>query len=134
MVCACSQYGNYDDDDTASQGQASTPRGHTGGSSRNRVQFARRSTRGVGAPRRGVPASKGKDKQDPQDYMGKAKQLWNYVGKVRLRVHTLAQHVIRLATFQCMSPGNIMCLSAHTTKPRQFSICAMALLVVACVH
>ena len=84
--CAFSHYGDYDDENGgASQGQPFTPRGRPQGpNGRSRVQFARRSSRGVGASRRGSQTSKGTDdKEDPKDYMSKAKQLWNYVGKVR---------------------------------------------------
>lgn len=81
----CSQYGEYDDDDGSEQ--PSTPRGRMGGG-KSRVQFARRSSRGVrqaGESRRKAQASKDKDKGEPQDYMSRAKQLWNVVGKVRLK-------------------------------------------------
>lgn len=84
--CACSRYGDYDDENGGgSQGQPFTPRGRLQGpSGRSRVQFARRSSRGVGSSRRGAQATKSSnDKEDPKDYMSKAKQLWNYVGKVR---------------------------------------------------
>lgn len=79
-----SHYGDYDDEHGGgSQGQPFSPRGRPQGpNGRSRVQFARRSSRGVGASRRGPQASKGSnDKEDPKDYMSKAKQLWNYVGK-----------------------------------------------------
>ena len=84
--CACSHYGDCDDENGGgSQGQPFTPRGRPEGpNGRSRVQFARPSSRGVGASRRGGQASKSSsDKEDPKDYMSKAKQLWNYVGKVR---------------------------------------------------
>ncbi|KAA6429051.1 MAG: hypothetical protein FRX49_01161 [Trebouxia sp. A1-2] len=79
-----SRYGDYDDENGGgSQGQPFTPRGRLQGpSGRSRVQFARRSSRGVGSSRRGAQATKSSnDKEDPKDYMSKAKQLWNYVGK-----------------------------------------------------
>ncbi|DBA96950.1 hypothetical protein WJX77_001292 [Trebouxia sp. C0004] len=79
-----SHYGDYDDENGGGgQGQPFTHRGRPEGSNgRSRVQFARRSSRGVGASKRGGQASKSSnDKEDPRDYISKAKQLWNYVGK-----------------------------------------------------
>lgn len=55
------------------------------------MQFARGSRMGLGqggGSRSGASATRGarhgeaQDKEDSQDYMSKAKQLWNYVGKV----------------------------------------------------
>ena len=77
----CSQYGDYDNNDGADSGRPSTPRGRLGAGTRNRVQFARRS-RGLGQGG-GSRTGAGPSKENSQDYMSKAKQLWNYVGKVR---------------------------------------------------
>ena len=57
------------------------------------MQFARGSRLGLGqgggsrsgaSGTRGTRHSQTQDKENPQDYMSKAKQLWNYVGKVWL--------------------------------------------------
>lgn len=81
-----SRYGDYDEDSGAGSRQPSASKGRLGaGGGRTRVQFARGSRLGLGqggGSRRGATHRPAGDKQDPQDYMSKAKQLWNYVGKV----------------------------------------------------
>ncbi|KAL3142179.1 hypothetical protein ABBQ38_002532 [Trebouxia sp. C0009 RCD-2024] len=80
-----SRYGDYDEDSGAGSRQPSASKGRLGaGGGRTRVQFARGSRLGLGqggGSRRGATHRPAGDKQDPQDYMSKAKQLWNYVGK-----------------------------------------------------
>ena len=50
------------------------------------MQFARGSRLGLGpgGGTRGTPSGQSQDQENSQDYMSKAKQLWNYVGKVQL--------------------------------------------------
>lgn len=88
--CFYSRFGDFDDKETGSS-QPSASRGRLGAGGRNRVQFARGSRMGLGqggGSRSGASATRGarhgeaQDKEDSQDYMSKAKQLWNYVGKV----------------------------------------------------
>ena len=89
--CLHSHYGDFDDENGAGSCQPSASRGHLGAGGRNRVQFARGSRLGLGqggGSRSGASGTRGtrhgqtEDKENPQDYMSKAKQLWNYVGKV----------------------------------------------------
>lgn len=90
LLLLCSRYGDFGDDGGAGSRQPSASRGRLGTGGRNRVQFARGSRLGLGqggvsrSATRGTSSGQSQDQENPQDYMSKAKQLWNYVGKVRL--------------------------------------------------